>query len=168
MARASGARVSRRGGGAEVWVLARRGSPTVWLLSRLPKQVRRSPRGSLSAELASLLCLASHPDPGDVFLDPFAGTGSIPSARLSWPARADLRQRPDARSPGRTRPPDEVSSFTQRVQDLPGRPAGVSVVVSDPPWNEFAPVDDFDGFLSDMCEALSRLADPATGSARCS
>jgi hypothetical protein len=163
VARASGARVARRGGGAEVWVLARRDSPTVWLLNRLSQQVRRSPRGSLSAELSSLLCLASHPDPSDVFLDPFAGTGSIPSARRSWPARA-IYAGDQAQIAWPADPPRDVTSFTQRVQDLPGVvPPGVSVVVSDPPWNEFVPVDDFDGLLSETCEALARVADPKVG-----
>ena len=50
------------------------------------------------------------------------------------------------------------------MQDLAEKvPHDVTVVVSDPPWNEFTEVADFDEFLLDMCVAFTGLADPSGG-----
>jgi Putative RNA methylase family UPF0020 len=160
--RASGATVSRRGGGAEIWVLGRRQSPIVWLLKRrMRAEPRRSRAGSLSPRLASLLCLASRPTPDDVFLDPFAGSGSISLARRSWPARTIYASDQEP-IPWPSRRPSDVVPFTRDVRELSDAiPEAISVVVTDPPWNEFVQLSDYKRLLADACNTMARLALPA-------
>ena len=51
--------------------------------------------GSLSPELSRLLVRMSKPQGGDVFLDPFAGSGALCRARAEWPARRVIGVDPD-------------------------------------------------------------------------
>lgn len=156
---ATGARVSQRGGGTEFWVLARRQSSTVWLARRAPKHMPPSPRGSLAPELASLLCLASEPSPGDVFLDPFAGSGAISLARLSWAARSIYASDQQRIAWPRGRKPSRIETFTQDVRGLATViPQAISVVVTDPPWNEFAQVSHHGALLAEACNGMAEMA----------
>lgn len=66
----------------ELWVMIR--SEGVAMLGlRLPHPHKEYAKGELRTELAYLLCALSNPQPKDVFLDPFAGHGSIPAARAT-------------------------------------------------------------------------------------
>ena len=67
-----------RGNCQEYWVIGRRDWSNAYLAERLPGIKARHPaeKGSLSSELSALLVTLSRPGPRDVFLDPFAGSGS--------------------------------------------------------------------------------------------
>lgn len=159
--RATRARVSPRGGGAEFWVLGRRDAPTLWLLRRTPKPNPGKPaKGALAPEFASLLCLASGPRPGDVFLDPFAGSGAIPGARAAWPAAAVLASDLEHVQWPQGRPPRGVRSLQGDVRELRlDRP--VDVVVTDPPWGEYEDAEQVRELLAATPEALAALAEGA-------
>ncbi|MGL5865634.1 MAG: hypothetical protein ACRCYX_07140 [Dermatophilaceae bacterium] len=77
-----------RGQCQEYWVVGRHGMAEYLPGARLPKpQKPAKAKGAIYHELSAMLVAASRPTPQDVFLDPFAGTGSFPLARLELPAR---------------------------------------------------------------------------------
>ena len=104
-------------------------------------QVKKA-EGSVSVELAAMLVAASRPAAADVFLDPFAGSGSLVAARLQYPAKqlwySDLHLREhradldDLVRSKRVRLIAEdaltLPSFADRLLDM---------VVTDPPWGEY-------------------------------
>ncbi|HLT62250.1 MAG TPA: hypothetical protein VK020_13705, partial [Microlunatus sp.] len=134
------ARVTSRGGGAEYWVIGRKELGELLLAQRLPKQRARKPAaGALAPELASMLVAASRPDQRDRFLDPFAGSGALITARLTGPARrldyVDRRLpelRPDLPGAlvrgGRVRLFDGDARRLTMIDDH-----DVDVIVTDPP-----------------------------------
>jgi hypothetical protein len=141
---ATGLRAQPRGNCQEYWLIGRRHWPAVYLAERLPGSKANLPaeKGSLSGELAALLVSLSRPDPHDVFLDPFAGSGSIVAARLSSPARKVIyndRDKSLCRSAaarlghhaGLVFSHDDGTSMTS-VQA-----AEVNAIVTDPPWGEY-------------------------------
>jgi 16S rRNA G966 N2-methylase RsmD len=141
-------------GGAEVefWSLRRREGVVYFCrrLSRRSKTERDLAPGELRPELASLLCLLSRPSPGDVFLDPFAGSGAIAFARADQPfarllmSDADVdkvaelnRQLKRRRLGGRPGGPQVLASVAD-ARHLEGlATASVHKVVTDPPWGFF-------------------------------
>ena len=67
----------------EFWFL-RRSENIGFFMLRLTKNIinKKLPAGELRPELAYILCYLSEPDKSDIFLDPFAGYGSIPIERV--------------------------------------------------------------------------------------
>lgn len=168
---ATGLRPEPRGRCQEYWVIGRRNWPAAYLGERLPAGKARSTpaKGSLSPELAGLLVSLSRPDPRDVFLDPFAGSGSIVGARLDSPARKVIYNDLDSSS-GR--------SGTARLGCHPGlvvlredgtamasvRSAEVSAIVTDPPWGEYdESVSDYSAFAMSLAAEFARLLNPHSG-----
>jgi SAM-dependent methyltransferase len=87
LGRATGLRRDPRQADSELWLI-RRASGKVYFCKRISQRARTEKdlaKGELRPELATLLCLMSEPAPGDVFLDPFAGSGAIPLARAALP-----------------------------------------------------------------------------------
>lgn len=163
---ATGARVMSRGGGDELWLIGRRALGTIVLGRRLSRAAKPGPAGSLSPELSRLLVRMSKPQGGDVFLDPFAGSGALCRARAEWPARrvigVDLYAEPRFDSP-RARAPIEF--LREDALELPSVESGsASVVATDPPWGEF---ESFAGsaqeFYAAMAASFRRVLDPRTG-----
>ncbi len=85
IAEQTGGRLIARGGsGIEYWVVDRRDLDVTMLRLRLGSGAKKSgARGSLSADLSTLLVKASNPSAGDMFLDPFGGSGAIVEARIA-------------------------------------------------------------------------------------
>jgi 16S rRNA G966 N2-methylase RsmD len=149
---ATGLRHQPGGADVEFWSLRRREGVVYFCrrLSRRSKTERDLARGELRPELASLLCLLSQPASGDVFLDPFAGSGAIGFVRAEQPFRRLLLSDSD---------PDKVAELNRQLKRrrLGGRPGGPEVsatvadarrlqavatasvdkVVTDPPWGFF-------------------------------
>lgn len=167
--RETGLSVSRGAADVELWFLERR-EPRGYVLLRVTrrrateKQLRR---GELRPEVARLLCLAADPDPNDAFLDPFCGYGSIVLARLEIAPSATVRGVDS--DPGKVRHLQGVLSRktlpagtsvhvtvgdSRTLADLAD--ATVTVVVTDPPWGEYA-ADAYDigelypRFLRQLC-----------------
>lgn len=142
IAKATGGTFVARGGGEEFWTIARRDLDEVLFTRRLPQPKRRRPaKGELAPELAELIVSAAGPArPDDVILDPFAGSGALLAARASSPFRtlvcSDLRyaggERPDLRA-------KRVRVLADDARTLPSLDAeSVDVIITDPPWGEFA------------------------------
>jgi hypothetical protein len=168
---ATGLGPAPRGNCQEYWVIGRRDWPAMYLAERLPGGRRRPPaqQGSLSAELSALLVSLSRPDPQDVFLDPFAGSGSIVRARLATPARKIIfndRNESLSRSAaarlgnhsGLVFSHDDGTSMTSV------RSAEVSAIVTDPPWGEYdESISDYAQFTRSAAAEFSRLLNPYRG-----
>jgi 16S rRNA G966 N2-methylase RsmD len=139
----TGQRVEPRGMCQEYWVIGRLDLSELLLCVRLPKEKHPAKaKGALSYELSSMLVAASHPRAGDVFLDPFAGSGSFVLARLDSPAQkvwySDLDLREFERGFPRELSTDKrVGFLDDDALALASVPDGcVDVVVTDPPWGE--------------------------------
>lgn len=162
IAKASGARLTTRGGGTEYWLIGRRDLTTMLFCRRLTSGVKQGAAGSLGADLATLLVKASGPRADDVFLDPFAGSGALVRARMALPYDrvicSDL-VRPEIPRGKR------VTVLAEDALELPSVPTGsVSAVVTDPPWGEYDELDaDFDTFARGLLASLDRVLDPRHG-----
>ncbi|ADB31946.1 putative RNA methylase [Kribbella flavida DSM 17836] len=169
--KATGARVNARGGaGAEYWVIGRRDLSSMLFCQRLTSGVKQGAAGSLGADLATLLVKASEPAPDDVFLDPFAGSGAIVSARMASAYRrliySDLAAgEPQVQILPELRRGKRVTLLTEDALELPSVPTGsVSAIVTDPPWGEYDELDvDLSTFARQMMQSFDRVLDPERG-----
>ena len=139
----TGARVEPRGNCQEYWIVGRQGLKELLLCARLPKtQKPAKAKGAISHELSAMLVAASRPAPQDVFLDPFAGSGSFPLARLEHPVRqvwySDLDLAQHRTSLARQLTENRrVRLLAEDALRLPSVADGsVDVIVTDPPWGE--------------------------------
>lgn len=82
---ATGLPARRRGADHELWVHLRTGGLALFSLrlTRHPDFEKVLERGELRPELVDVLCRLSEPRGGELFLDPFAGSGAIPIARAA-------------------------------------------------------------------------------------
>jgi hypothetical protein len=162
IAKATGARLSPRGGGVEYWLIGRRDLKSMLFCRRLTTGIRPGAAGSLGADLAMLLVKASDPRPDDVFLDPFAGSGSIVRARMALPYATG---KPYPQVPPEIRRASRVTVLTEDALELPSIPTGsVSSIVTDPPWGEYDELEvDFAAFAQRMMASFDRVLDPRRG-----
>ncbi len=169
LGRATGLRLTPRGQCLEFWVIARRDSPMVYLAERLPaRSTPPHPKGALSAEISALLVMASKPQPEDIFLDPFAGSGALLRARLRTPAHTliynDLEldhHRASFKPPlGR-----KVQLLGEDALRLPSLKTGsIDAIVTDPPWGEHQDtIGDYPAFATEMAKSLKRVLKPRSG-----
>lgn len=168
---ATGLRPKPDGHCQEYWVIGRRDWPTVYLGERLPPGKARPPseKGSLSSELSALLVSLSRPDSRDVFIDPFAGSGSIVAARLSSPARKVIYNDLDE-SLHRSviaqlgRRPGLVVLHEDGTAMASVESGEVSAIVTDPPWGEHdESIGDYLTFARSLAAELARLLNPPSG-----
>ncbi len=163
--------VHSRGSREEYWVVGRRDLPLLLFCYRLSRaRAIRAPKGSLAPELTQLLVRASSPSPRDVFLDPFAGMGTILEARLAYPAARLLYSDRGllelaGRLPHALTSNPRVQLLSDDAASLASVPSGsVSVVVTDPPWGEYeatqAPLADL---ARDWVGSFDRVLEPRTG-----
>lgn len=168
----TGARLNTRGGsGKEYWVVGRRELDTLLLGVRVPmRKPFAAPKGALGREVSELLVRASGPRADDVFLDPFAGAGSLVLARLEHPARQvvynDLalkRLRKEFRPElARAR---EVTFLGEDTRELPSiDDAAVDAIVTDPPWGEHEEIGEpYAMFATAVARSMRRVLKPRTG-----
>ena len=149
----------------EYWVIGRTGLGELLLCVRLPKQSRApKARGALSYELSSMLVAVSRPSARDVFLDPFAGSGSLVLARAESDAHqiwySDINLREFERDFPRALYADSrVSFLDDDALTLGSVPDGqVDVIVTDPPWDEYDDVGmPYVEFARAMAKSFSRV-----------
>jgi len=171
IAAATGLRPEPRGRCQEYWVIGRRDWSSAYLGERLPAGRARPPseKGSLSGELSALLVSLSQPDPRDVFIDPFAGSGSIVAARLMSPAQKviynDLDSSIHASVTGRLgRRPGLVFLHEDGTAMASLSSGEVSTIVTDPPWGEYdESIGDYLAFARSLAAEFARLLDPRHG-----
>jgi tRNA G10 N-methylase Trm11 len=117
-----------------------------------------------------LLVKASDPRPDDVFLDPFAGSGSIVRARTAvpygWATYSDLAAgEPRLQVPSEIRRRSRVTVLAEDALELPSISTGsVSSIVTDPPWGEYDRLDvDCATFARRMMASFDRVLEPRRG-----
>jgi 16S rRNA G966 N2-methylase RsmD len=161
----TGQRVEPRGMCQEYWIVGRLDLGELLLCARLPKEARPPKvKGALSYELSSMLVAASRPTPRDVFLDPFAGSGSLVLARAKYPARRiwysdiDLK-RFDREFPRELSIDKRVDFLDDDAFSLSSVPDGyVDVIVTDPPWGEYEDLGmPYAEFAGAMVKSFSRV-----------
>jgi hypothetical protein len=170
VAAAIGARPSPRGGCQEFWVIGRRDLNVFLFAQRLAKPFPvRQVKGALSRELSALLVAASGPRTADRMLDPFGGSGSLPLARLAWPAASVQYNDLDLKGWLPELPQELVKSPRVRLtaEDatvLPGVPTGsMDAVITDPPWGEHERIANYSSFVAATCDTLARVLNQRTG-----
>jgi predicted RNA methylase len=169
LARATGLRRNPHRADAEFWFI-RRASGRTFFAKRLSHRARTErdlEPGELRPELADLLCRLSEPARGDVFLDPFAGSGAIPAARATRPynmifcLESDPERLP--RLKARMKAAQERSSpiivragDARRLERLDD--GFVHKVVTDPPWGlHDRSISDLPGFYREVVHELCRV-----------
>jgi len=152
----------------EFWFLIRRESPAFFGL-RITGRKKSPARGGLRPELAHLLCLVSEPGLEDVFLDPFAGSGSIPAERArSFPYRrilvgdSDSKQIEFLRERFKRLKLENVAIGCWDALNLKTFEDGsVDKIVTDPPWGFYrAESLDFTEFYGQMLREFYRILRP--------
>jgi len=167
----TGARVEPRGSCQEYWIVGRQGLKDLLLCARLPRtQKPTKAKGAISHELSAMLVAASRPTPQDVFLDPFAGSGSFASARLEQPVRqvwysdVDLGQYRRDLGPHLTGN-KRVRLLAEDALTLPSIDDGsIDVIVTDPPWGEHEDLGQpYDEFAHAIGSSFARVLHPSRG-----
>jgi hypothetical protein len=165
------ARVEPRGMCQEYWVVGRLDMRELILCARLPKEARPpKAKGAISYELSSMLVAASRPHPQDVYLDPFAGSGSFIQARLGMPARQIFYSDRDLRLFKNNFPPEfnrdrRVKLLSDDALSLPSISDGhIDVIVTDPPWGEHEDIGmSYHKFAVTMANTFDRVLHPIGG-----
>lgn len=126
-------------------------------------------KGELYPELAYILCLISDPHKDDVFLDPFAGHGSIPIQRtVSFPYKQVVAGDNDPILVERLRKKTTKLNKKIVVEKLDAlnlsklEDASVNKIVTDPPWGLHEGKNlDLPRFYSRMLEEFHRVIKPS-------
>lgn len=172
LAASIGGVIEPRGGmGTEYWVVGRLDLDRLILAERLPRRTKaEKSKGALSAELSWLLVSATRPQPNDVVIDPFAGSGALIAARLAHPARSivynDLSYDPrDPQLSTSLRNNRRVKFLSEDALSLSAiADATVDVVLTDPPWGEHeATVPPYPEFAYAVSRSVSRILKPESG-----
>lgn len=123
--------------------------------------------GELRPELADLLCRLGSPRAGELFLDPFAGSGAIPIARAGdFPKALVLASDADEATVARLK--ERVTKLGLKKQivvrqldalDLARYEDGcIDSIVTDPPWGQFRGLElEPEVFYERMLAELSRV-----------
>ncbi|MFE9098026.1 TRM11 family SAM-dependent methyltransferase [Streptomyces sp. NPDC007264] len=167
----TGRRVEPRGKCQEYWLIGRLDLRELMFCARLPKPARaKKGRGAVSHELSSMLVLASRPGDRDVYLDPFAGSGSFVLARLDMPAHRIIYSDTDLKShrddfPAELTGDQRVRLLSEDALTLPSLADGeVDVIVTDPPWGEYEELPlPYAEFTRAVSESFARVLDAETG-----
>ena len=171
--RLTGLKYAPRGGDVELWILRRR-SGKIFFCKRLSRRSRTEKdldKGELRPELAHLLCLLSEPQPRDVFLDAFAGSGAIPFARTYYPFNMILAFDHDESKVRRMKKVLKDGKIVRVRKRSPlivhqgdARKLGriengfIDKVVTDPPWGFFdRSLEDPQTFYREVVQELCRV-----------
>jgi tRNA G10 N-methylase Trm11 len=127
---------------------------------------QKQDKGELRPEMAHLLNLLSEPAPTDIYLDPFAGHGSLPSDRMAnFPYRQIYLSDQDRSLMSRLRHQIKGKHITIKDADALRltylNDASVNKIVTDPPWGVFQMKDvNYVTFYHDMLKEMVRVIQP--------
>lgn len=151
----------------EFWFL-RRSENVGFFLLRLTKNItnKKLHPGELRPELAYILCSLSEPDKSDIFLDPFAGYGSIPLERaknfpydLIFAGDNDRKFKQFIREKIKTK--KAKKTIIPKVQDALDmqsfEDSFITKIVTDTPWGLFENIKDIASFYSSMMNEFLRV-----------
>lgn len=151
----------------EFWFL-RRSENIGFFMLRLTKNItnKKLPAGELRPELAYILCYLSEPNKSDIFLDPFAGYGSIPIERAkkfsynlvfasdnNKDFKQIIRDRIKTQKVNKTIIPKVLDALDMKAfkDDF------ISKIVTDPPWGLYEDIKDITTFYVSMMKEFVRV-----------
>lgn len=116
----------------EFWFM-KRSEGYCFMLLRLTNEslVEHRKKGQIRPELAHLMCMLSEPNKRDIFLDPFAGYGTIVEAREHYPYDTILGFEKNNTVSSK----DTITNRDFFENTMKG--GYVSKIVTDPPWGKF-------------------------------
>jgi len=144
--------------GNEFWIL-RRSENYCFLMFKISENTEKPLKGELRPELAFIMCYLSQPTAEDRFIDPFAGSGSIPLLRLNTPFKKMsildkdqscielIRKRMSAK---KIQKRGDIFIGQQDFLAAPFQENIFNKIVTDPPWGSFTKMDDIDVFYEAM------------------
>ena len=163
----TGLRTNRSLPDVEFWFLARSEGYGFFgmRLTRHQDLAKSLQKGELRPEFANILNLLSEPSKGDVFLDPFTGSGAIPIERSKQFSFAriiagdnDLTviKKLKERIKGKNMRLDVSRLDALRLSDLEN--LSVDKIVTDPPWGHFSNIDlNLKDFYGQMLDSFYRV-----------
>jgi precorrin-6B methylase 2 len=126
-------------------------------------------KGELRPELANVLCRLSEPAEGELFLDPFCGSGAIPIQRARFPQKgliiaSDGDEQKVFALKARIKELGLAKRVVVRRDDALNltryQPGSIHKIVTDPPWGHFvqtsSPIEDFYARMLSEFERLLR------------
>ncbi len=142
------------------------------LWNRFPSQTGRGEAGALPSSTARLLVELSQPQAGDIFLDPFCGSGAIPLERARLPYKmifaGDREEAEVARvkavlaEPRMAKRRKTIFPKVLDARDLSRfEDAFFTAIVTDPPWGRHEKLDDatleelYGRFLAEAARTLA-------------
>jgi tRNA G10 N-methylase Trm11 len=131
-------------------------------LTKKPSTDKYLQKGELRPELSWLLNFLSEPKATDVFLDPFAGHGSIPSARAQFPFKKIIASDKDSSLSFLRRRESNLQSIEIHNWDalhLPLENNSIDTIVTDPPWGMFNQIN-IEELYKNMMTEFSRVLKP--------
>ena len=147
----------------EFWIIVRKNGLTAFGL-RLTRPHEKLAKGSLPSDVAYLLNFLSEPHKSDIFLDPFAGSGSIPLERYYHKGfrqitAGDLSD--DHLQTMRTRFNKALATKIQiqkiNALELPFQDNSIDKIVTDPPWGIFQTLADRSDFYRQLLREFSKV-----------
>jgi 16S rRNA G966 N2-methylase RsmD len=149
----------------EFWILSRSEGFGFFgaRVTRHPDFTKSLPKGELRPELAHILSLISEPQITDTFLDPFAGYGSIPDARTSYPYEKIIASDNDEnlikklRLRFENRKNIEIMNLDAlKLKELDDQT--IDKIVTDPPWGHFLGKElNLEEFYTAMLDSFYRV-----------
>lgn len=152
----------------EFWCFTRREGHAFFALkiTRTENYEKTLSKGELRPELANLLCLLSEPKSTDIFLDPFAGFGSIPAARA--------KLLPAAKIIAGDNNPNLIKTLQAKFKSIkhpititkldalstPFESQSITKIVTDPPWGFFEKDLNINQLYQDMLTEFTRILKP--------
>ncbi len=155
--------VNRTNPDLEFWIYCRSEGDCFFAvrLTKHPTTIKSLQPGQLRPELANILCLLSDPQPEDIVLDPFAGSGAIPLKRTNFPftkiIASDIEINPSLRAAerGNLLVIQANSTNLTFLEDH-----SISKIITDPPWGLFDPTISLPKLYLGMLEEFSRILKP--------
>ncbi len=115
--------------------------------------------GAIRPTVAAALVWLTHPAAGDVFLDPFCGSGTIAAERARFPVRRILASdiSPQAVAAARRNLPPGAVLLTADARSLPHRDHSVDALATNLPWDVQIQVDDLLALYTDFLREAARV-----------
>jgi tRNA G10 N-methylase Trm11 len=172
ISKATGLMLSPRGADIEFWLFRRRNGKMFFCqrLSQREYTEKNLRQGELRPELTHSLCFLSDPQPDDIFLDPFAGSGAIGAARSRMPYNMlflsdiddkNVKEMKSALKAGKIRESKKSPVIVRQsdARDLKKiDDSFIDKIVTDPPWGFFeADIPDLMQFYQEVFHELCRV-----------
>lgn len=120
-------------------------------------------KGQLAPELAYIMCLLSDPNKNDVFLDPFAGYGSIPNQRFLFPHKFIIANELDKKTRSKLKQnlhPNIKIEGQDALNLNMLKENSVDKIVTDPPWGVYEKILSVPRFYEQMLKEFNRILKP--------